>query len=327
MDVSIDYKQGKKAFSRVSLSLFLLLVISFVAQIIIVVVASFFDLDLFSNTWLYYISMLLPIYVIAFPLFLLITRRFESVNIEKTSLSLKQILFFTVLVFPLMYIGNIIGLLVGLSLQFIFNFPAPHALEETIRQDNLLANFVFIVVLAPIVEEIVFRKILIDRLIKHGKVLSIIISGLFFGLFHGNFFQFFYATTLGMLFAFIYVISGRVRYAIALHMFVNFLGSIVGTYLGTVVLEHLETFESSETLENALYMMTSTISLFAYLAILLSLVITGTILFILQRKRFRIKEIESAIPRGKRFSTSILNVGSIIFLLACIAQFVVWVLL
>ena len=55
-------------------------------------------------------------------------------------------------------------------------------------------TFTFSVVLAPVMEELIFRKVLIDRTIVYGDKAAVVLSGLLFGVFHGNFHQFFYAS-------------------------------------------------------------------------------------------------------------------------------------
>ena len=77
----------------------------------------------------------------------------------------------------------------------------------------------------------IFRKLLIDRLIKHGEFVAIFLSGLTFGLFHGNFQQFFFATICGWLWAFIYVRTGNIRNTIFLHMTINLSTSVITMFL------------------------------------------------------------------------------------------------
>ncbi len=61
--------------------------------------------------------------------------------------------------------------------------------------------FVTMVVMAPICEEILFRKILIDRIRLYGDKAAILVSSVVFGLSHGNFYQFFYAFGIGLVLA------------------------------------------------------------------------------------------------------------------------------
>ena len=66
------------------------------------------------------------------------------------------------------------------------------------------------VVGAPIVEELTFRKALLDGLHGTHEGYAAVISGLLFGLMHGNHMQFFLAFFLGMLFAMVYQRTGRI---------------------------------------------------------------------------------------------------------------------
>ena len=84
-----------------------------------------------------------------------------------------------------------------------------------------VVQVVLVVILAPICEELLFRKFIIDRIVNYGEVPAMLISGLMFGLYHGNLAQFMYAAGIGIFFAFIYIRTGKIGYTIALHMFVN----------------------------------------------------------------------------------------------------------
>ena len=69
-----------------------------------------------------------------------------------------------------------------------------------------------------------FRKQLIDHTRKYGEKTAILLSGLAFGLFHMNLFQFFYAFLLGVMFGYIYMRTSKLRYSTAMHMIINFNG-------------------------------------------------------------------------------------------------------
>ena len=90
-------------------------------------------------------------------------------------------------------------------------------------------NLLFGGILAPIFEELFYRKIVIDRLRRYGDLPAILISGLMFGLLHGNVSQFFYTTVFGMLFGYIYINTGKIRYTIALHMSINIVSGVLAT--------------------------------------------------------------------------------------------------
>ncbi len=111
----------------------------------------------------------------------------------------------------------------GLDLSF--------ELEELLSQGSPCFTLLFSVVLAPVMEELIFRKVLIDRTIVYGDKAAVVLSGLLFGVFHGNFHQFFYAFGLGCIFAYVYIRTGKLKYTISLHMAVNMLGGFLSSLL------------------------------------------------------------------------------------------------
>jgi membrane protease YdiL (CAAX protease family) len=74
---------------------------------------------------------------------------------------------------------------------------------------------------AAIAEEIIFRKILLDRLKVFGNREAVFISALAFGLCHMNLWSFLFAFFLGLLWGQITLYSNTVRYACILHSINN----------------------------------------------------------------------------------------------------------
>lgn len=226
-------------------------------------------------------------------------------------------------------ITNIIGLL----LTSIIN-AFQSGVDTTNLQDTLLALpsvwlVLFVCVGAPIFEELIFRKALVDRAIYCGEGIAIAMSGVMFGLFHGNLNQFVYAAALGAFFAFIYVRTGKIRYTMILHAMVNSMGTI-GTLLLKLLSEGTDgylqgtevlTLVSSpdlygllrDPLSGAMYL-GGAIGLCIWLLAIAAFVITGIILWIIKGKRlFLLPSRELSVPKGKRFSTAFLNPGMICF--------------
>ena len=82
---------------------------------------------------------------------------------------------------------------------------------------------------------ILFRKFLIDKTIKYGAKVSIILSAVLFALFHGNLNQFFYAFLIGGFFAYVYIKTGKITYSIILHAVVNLMGSVFSIILANTI--------------------------------------------------------------------------------------------
>lgn len=77
------------------------------------------------------------------------------------------------------------------------------------------------VILAPVLEELIFRKALCGRLLPYGKLVAAVVSGMSFGFFHGDPMAFFYASAAGIVFSLVYLETGNVGYAILLHAMIN----------------------------------------------------------------------------------------------------------
>lgn len=95
------------------------------------------------------------------------------------------------------------------------NQPQPSNIKETI----LL--FLAVGIIAPIFEELSFRKLLFGVLRKEGNAFGIIMSGFLFGLWHGNFSQMFFACLVGMLFAYVLAKTGNIFLTMAIHIINN----------------------------------------------------------------------------------------------------------
>lgn len=77
-------------------------------------------------------------------------------------------------------------------------------------------------ILAPLGEEVVFRGIVYGQLKKVCSVpAAIILSGLLFGIFHGNLVQGVYATVIGILLALVYELYGSILASMAFHGIAN----------------------------------------------------------------------------------------------------------
>lgn len=86
-------------------------------------------------------------------------------------------------------------------------------------------------VIAPVAEEIVFRWLIYLRLRDYMSMgLAAVISGVFFGVYHGNLVQAVYAGILGIVFARFLEMTGDLKTSIFLHMGAN-IWSLMYSYL------------------------------------------------------------------------------------------------
>lgn len=94
--------------------------------------------------------------------------------------------------------------------------------------------FLVIVVMAPIVEELVFRGVLFNLLNKSIKTLpAMILSSLFFGVLHSK--TFIPTAIIGFLICFIYQKTGNIKYSIMAHMFNNLIAFVMPLLTGNII--------------------------------------------------------------------------------------------
>lgn len=77
-------------------------------------------------------------------------------------------------------------------------------------------------VISPLAEEVVFRGVIYNRLRRfYGPAVGIVVSGVLFGVFHGNPVQGVYGACLGMLMAYLYERSRRFLIPVLFHAVAN----------------------------------------------------------------------------------------------------------
>ncbi len=97
---------------------------------------------------------------------------------------------------------------------------------------ELAIYFLFVVICAPLFEEILFRGIMLSHFKKYGCIFASVITGVLFGLIHQNHGQMFFAAALGFIFAIIDLKAGSILPSIFGHVVVNgynFLNTLVAS--------------------------------------------------------------------------------------------------
>lgn len=273
----------------------------------------------------------LPMYLIAVPLGLLFIRKapektpdFDNGYAPVRWKPLEMIQIFLMCWF-LMYTGNIIGSLVNYVISWFVPDTVGNPLETFAGSENVLLKIIFMVILAPCIEEYIFRKQLIARLRPYGEKMAVIVSAVMFGLFHGNFSQFFYATALGLVFGYVYLRSEKLRYSIGLHMIINFIGSVVSVWVVgkfNAELENmdlmLEAIDHGESFKPGFGM----ILFLCYLGFILVASVAGMVLLVINWQKIYFLEAPQELSTKQAFKSVLLNWGMILFAVSCIVMFV-----
>lgn len=329
-------KAAKKHFSRIGLFLFLGSLIICVVQILASTIARRIP-AIAANEGLYFLSYILPIDLIAFPLIFLIFQRIPAQPAgDRKKMSVGQFLTAFLIADAGTVAFNILGNLLTLGIALVKQSPVDNVVQNLVTNINPVFLFLPTVICAPIMEELMYRKIILDRSSHYGEKLSLLFCGLIFGLTHGNLVQFCYAFFLGIFFGFIYLKTRNILYPILLHMMINFLGGFVPSIFSTFSYDYIQSLEdylnavsaSSDAASASIVMLhlLPLLLLCIFALFRMGCFISGIILFILNRKKFVLTAHESDLEKGQQFKTVILNPGMLLFSIFWIVM-IIWQLI
>jgi membrane protease YdiL (CAAX protease family) len=269
--------------------LFILAVIVFGVQIIIELAVRNFKPEIAETNWYSWAVTAISLVVIGFPIYFLVIKAVpDSPRGEIKRLKPSAFIVYFFICAAAMYITNFFSLIITFAISYLKGSSLINPASEAILNGNFIISLIYAALVAPVIEELIFRKLLLGKLRRFGDVPAILLSGLAFGLFHFNLMQFFYAAVLGFLFAYITIRTNTVIYSIILHMMVNFISTAITPLV---------------TGNNLIGMMLITLWVFLSIAL-------GTVFFILNIKKIR---LEKAVPLMKKASF-ILNPGVLLFM-------------
>ena len=124
-----------------------------------------------------------------------------------------------------------IALLLGVITPIVGLIPTPEFFTKIflgMAKQNGIFSFLLMVIAAPILEELLFRGVILDGLLKkYSPVKSILISSIIFGLAHLNPWQFVTAFVIGIFAGWIYYKSRSLSLTILIHASINLFGYLM----------------------------------------------------------------------------------------------------
>lgn len=313
----MEQKSIKKNLSSLGLRFLIGTLVIYAVQLGIMAIVGEVKPEWLENTTMCLILTVLPMYLIGMPVLIALVKRMPGETPEKRKMTVGQFVLALIMCFALMYCGNLVGTLITAIVGVLKGSAVDNAVMIYATESNMLVTFIYMVLCAPVLEEYVFRKLIVDRTLKYGQGVAIVLSGLMFGLFHGNLNQFAYAFLLGMFLAFLYVKTGNLKITIGMHMCVNFMGAVVSVLMLKAI--HLDEYQEivmngGDTQAVMDFMMANLpgwIAYMIYVLFILAVFITGIVLFIIFHKKFVVKP--GQIPKGMRFRTVICNPGMLAY--------------
>ena len=129
-------------------------------------------------------------------------------------------------------IGQFISILLLFILELI-HFPLylPELTVDWSQPAGSVLLLLYICLIGPMLEELIFRGVILKLLQKHGVSFAVIFSAILFAIFHQNVAQIFLPLVLGIMLALITIRSGSIVPAILAHIVNNTLSMVLDMVL------------------------------------------------------------------------------------------------
>ncbi len=310
---------AKAYFSRLGIAVFVLGILSTASATLLAILAktalsSVLSISAVAAAANHLVS-IIAIYCVAFPFFNLLIKPLPSVKPFKSRMGFKDgVIGFCICVAAMMtgnYISNVILVWVETFLGATTENPIASAISPA-DPAVVIVTVIFMVIAAPMLEEILFRKVLCAKLLPLGEGYAIVLSGAIFGLFHGNLYQFAYGFLLGAFFAFIYIKTGKLIYTVIYHMAINLMGSVIGPWILSMIdIDKLTAIIESGSIDPSDPALTSLLILSIYETLMMVAAVVG-IVFFFKAKKKNMLALEQGIlppPKKNRLANLFCNVG------------------
>ena len=319
-------KEARGGISRIFISLFVFQIISFgvvnLTAIALAIISPRLYLELAENAVFNILLSSGAMYCLAFPVFYLMVRKMKVRLPQKTKLEAGELITALFIAETLMIAGSYASMSLTALIEGIIGQPIPDNTSELILDTPIWLLILIVVIIGPIVEELIFRKLMIDRLSPHGELYAVIVSSVAFGIFHQNIYQLFYATLLGFLLGYLYLKSGDIKISIFVHMIINLLGSVVALFIQEKVALLSELSDNAAYAEEIPYdvafkLYDAVCAVLSYEALVYGMALAGFVMLIIgfRRKKYRLSK-DCPLPLDARGLTeaTLVNVGAILFL-------------
>ena len=200
------------------------------------------------------------------------------------------------------------AILSALIFIIVEEFTGAELSEADMSSDNSALGIITIListpVFAPIFEELFFRGTLYRNVRNHGTWSMMLVCGLTFGIWHGNYPQFLFASAMGFFSCFLFEKTKSIIPTMIVHFIINSIGSFMSILVGSVGLSSTEmtTAESYELLlEHPLFFLL----LCAIGMCVITFIIIWFVFFIIEiayhKESFVLEKKNPEISEGKKF--------------------------
>jgi membrane protease YdiL (CAAX protease family) len=315
-----EIKRHKKIFSNLCFSLLAYILIAEGISLGLSLLIKNVAPDLLKN---YNFSLILSSiiqYGVAFPVFyVLISKIPTATMLEKRKLKFKEFGKYALVVCFAMYVGSTISTSLTSAMQNLWGKAPENSINTLLNNTNWILSIVIVGVIGPIFEELIFRKLLISKLVPYGELVAIIFPSLIFALFHENIYQLFYAFLIGASLSYVYIKSGKIIYTIILHVFINiFFGVLPAAVLSTFDYQAYFEILNTENVEVITDFVMANLGTILFIAIYdlayYGLAIGGAVLFGINIRKLILNKGSVRFPKGTAGDVIFFNAGTIILI-------------
>lgn len=227
-------KQIRKDIRRTATktSLFLILIIIFVNVVAVVISLILNSTGYWAVTPLSEMTTSLLIqFGICFPVCIFIGKKMVGLRI-RSLFSKPDAPVGKIIKWSFMFVGT--AQLIGMVTNVIFNLiqtqTGTDLTEVSFVPNANLADqvvmFIFVALIGPVLEELIFRGIMLTPHIRFGQWFAVVVTGIVFGLYHASYTQIISTMIMGVAFCFLAVKTRSIIVPVIVHMINNSLGAI-----------------------------------------------------------------------------------------------------
>lgn len=227
MNLEQNNKGWSNPFLRIGVALFVLMLLQNILQMAMAALVERFIPGFMESSWCQYSRIIISTYVIGTPVAYMIVRSMPVTKKERKPLRWYTLPMLLATCMTVMQLLAVVGLVINGLIGRLVGGTSLNPFESSIGGNALIPTVITIGILGPIMEELLFREVLLERLRVYSDLTAIIVTSVCFGLLHGNIQQIIYTIPFGMILAYVKVKTNDIRYSIGLHMAVNLLGSIL----------------------------------------------------------------------------------------------------
>ncbi len=257
-------------------------------------------IELTTNGWFLLITSVISSNIIGPLSAWLLIRKLPNAGFDKNRLTTGNVLMSGCVCLGTLYLFGYLseGILWGVSKLTNTTVEQLNAVNQMSEQFNNWQYILLVCVIAPIIEEVFFRGLVIKKMLVHGKVAALVLSAAVFGLVHGTLSQIPYALALGFVLGYVYIKYGNIYLNIGLHMVMNFMGGVL-----FLIIEDFPYID------------------YLYLGVSIGLILSAIVIVVLKRKDIKnyiLADDNQDMPAGQQIKTVLLNPGFILFAVACL---------